>query len=68
MSLRKKLLKLTPLLALGLAQAAFANNGRYDRGYANDGPSQSCIVMLAYQHSIASVGPRVFLPCLHPGW
>lgn len=66
MSLRKKLLTLTPLLALGIAQAALANNGRYDRGYANGGLSEPCIVMLAYNRTIASVGPRSFLTCLHP--
>ena len=61
-----KLIRISGLLTILLASAAVANNGRYDRGYANDGLSQSCVVMLAYHHMIGRAGSAAILPCLHP--
>lgn len=61
-----KIIRLTGLLTILIASAALANNGRYDRGYANDGLSQSCVVLLAYRHMIGRAGPAAFQPCLHP--
>ena len=63
---KKKLLYVLPVMALGVGQAALANNGRYDRGYANGGLSEKCVVTLAYNRTIAIVGPMSFLTCLHP--
>ena len=52
-----------------VASAASANNGRYDRGYANDGVTSSCIVAMAYQNFLADGNsPRAMLACRETGF